>query len=188
MLILILLPSGSRASVICHYSNFGFTSVLFADGPTSSRRTGRTQTAPSQKPLCIYACAEPKPINLARGWVSCLRLRAAWICPPCIWIRAGPRPPSPARCENTFLSVDKRSSEMMSNLFKECGLWTLTVFPVSIYVFEAYVALGATGFWFFKLLRCFQTYLSKITVLSANHEIKHPVVLLSRLKVCFGGW
>lgn len=121
ILILILLPTRSRASGICHYSNFGFINVLFADRPTSSRQTGRTQTFPIQKLLYIYACAEPKPINLAR--VSWLRLHVAWICPPCVWIRAGPRPPSSTRCENTFLSVDKRTSEMMSSLFKDRGLF-----------------------------------------------------------------
>lgn len=46
----------------------------------------------------------------------------------------------------------------------------------------------STGVYFVKLLRRFQKYLSKAMPLSANHEVKRPVVLLSRLKVCFRGW
>lgn len=141
MLILILLPSG-----ICCYSNFGFTSVLFAERPASSSRTSRTQTAPIQKPLYICARAEPKPTDLARGWVSWLMFCAPAICPPCVWIRARPRPHISAHCENTFLSVDKRHSEMMSSLFKDCGLWVLTVFPVKVCLWSLRCIRSQQGF------------------------------------------
>lgn len=121
------------------------TDQLLPDGPVGCR------WPQSKKPLCIYACAEPEPINLARGWVSWLRLCAAWICPPCIWIRAGPRPPSSACCKNTFLSVDKRCSKMTSGCFKGCDLWT----HISSEVLSLNVALGVNKILFFKLLRCF---------------------------------
>lgn len=48
------------------------------------------------------------------------------------------------------------------------------------FVFEAYVALGVNRISVFKLLRGFQKYLSKAVPLSANDEIKHPAVFLSR--------
>lgn len=113
VLTFILLPA-SRGSVIFHDSNLGVTRVLFAEWPLPDGAVGHRQLQ-SKSPS---AHTEPKPMNIARGWISWLLLGAAWMFPPCVWIRAGPHPPSSTHCENTFGSVNKRCSKTVSRFSK----------------------------------------------------------------------
>lgn len=141
---------------------------LQTDWPLPDGAAGHSQ--PQSKSPSAHT--EPKPMNVARGWAPWLMLGAAWMFPPCVWIRAGPHPPSSAHCENTFLSVNKRCSKTGSRLCKGWGFRPLSKLTLH---------WESAKFHFLKLLGCFKRYLSKAMPVPADCEVKHPVV-------CSRGW